>query len=102
MGIAFEAIDPGLPDDFGDRLRVAVRARGGWVEVERGPGAALSLCRADHSPEREWPADVDVFFDHGRLHVVFHAATRSDREQFVEVVRARLLAVGSKEVLAEV
>jgi hypothetical protein len=102
MGIEFEAVDPRLPEDLGERLRRDVVASGRWVEVGRNPGAAFSVRRVDQPPRREWPADVDVFFEHGSLRVVFHSATGRDRERFVEVVRDCLRSVGSDGHLAEV
>ncbi|MBI5535272.1 MAG: hypothetical protein HY898_21270 [Deltaproteobacteria bacterium] len=72
------------------------------VELLPSSDACLIKLRFRETPRREeWPEDVDVTFEPMRIAVVFHSATRQQRQYLVQLLENLLLEAGCSGKLVE-
>jgi hypothetical protein len=74
-------------------LYAAVASDVRFVVLARRP-KQLSLRIARYPLRERWPEDIDVRVDQNAMHVVFHNATATEREDVLEVLQAVLAHFG--------
>jgi hypothetical protein len=78
----------------------SLEADGRWRVLSRGE-RELALGYDGETGNPSWPESIVVNVKGSRVYVLFHAGTRSQREQFLEAVTTALESVGISCQLAE-